>query len=175
VVCLGGGSVGDLGGFLAAVYARGVSFVNVPTTLLAAVDASIGGKTGVNLPEGKNLAGAFHQPRAVLVDLDLLATLPAAEWRNGWAEVIKIAITSDPGLVELLESGAPQEDAAALERAVELACRAKAAIVSADERSTSATRWGTRSRPREAMGAGAMANRSRSGSPASSSWACAWA
>ncbi len=134
VVCLGGGSVGDLGGFLAAVYARGLSFVNVPTTLLAVVDASIGGKTGVNLPEGKNLAGVFHQPRAVLVDLDLLATLPAPEWRNGWAEVIKIAITSDPPLVELLESGAPREDPAALERAVERACRAKAAIVSADER-----------------------------------------
>jgi 3-dehydroquinate synthase len=134
VVCLGGGSVGDVAGFLAGVYLRGVAFLNVPTTLLAAVDASIGGKTAVNLPEGKNLAGVFHQPRAVLTDLDLLETLPPAEWRHGWAEAIKIAITSDPELFELLESRRPAREAAALQLAVERACRAKAAIVSADER-----------------------------------------
>jgi 3-dehydroquinate synthase len=134
VLALGGGCVGDAAGFLAATYLRGVRFVNVPTTLLAMVDASIGGKTGVNLPEGKNLAGAFHQPRAVLGDLDLLATLPEAEWRNGWAETIKIAITSDPDLFALLEAGDPRRDPVTLEAAVERACRAKAAVVSVDER-----------------------------------------
>jgi 3-dehydroquinate synthase len=134
VVSLGGGSVGDVGGFLAGVYARGVELVNVPSTLLAMVDAAIGGKTGVNLPEGKNLVGVFHQPRAVLADLELLATLPESEWRNGWAEAIKIAITSDPELFELLETAEPLTGTAALERAVERACRAKAGIVSVDER-----------------------------------------
>jgi 3-dehydroquinate synthase len=134
VVCLGGGSVGDVGGFLAGTYLRGIAFVNVPTTLLAMVDAAIGGKTGVNLPEGKNLAGVFHQPRAVIVDLDLLATLPAPEWRNGWAEMIKIAITSDPELFERLESDERIREPGALDAVVERACRAKATIVSADER-----------------------------------------
>lgn len=134
VLCLGGGSLMDAGGFLAATYLRGIDHVNVPTTLLAAVDASIGGKTGVDLPEGKNLAGAFHQPRAVIADPDLLSTLPEPEWRNGWAEAIKIAITSDPPLFELLESESPLSEGGPLELALELACRAKAAIVSADER-----------------------------------------
>jgi 3-dehydroquinate synthase len=136
IVTLGGGSVGDAGGLAAALYARGVALVHAPTTLLAMVDASIGGKTAVNLPEGKNLAGAFHQPRAVLVDLAVLDTLAPPEWRNGWAEIIKIAITSDPGLFELLERAAPPVSAETLERAVERACRAKAAIVAADERET---------------------------------------
>jgi 3-dehydroquinate synthase len=134
VVTLGGGSIGDAGGLAAALYARGVALVQAPTTLLAMVDASIGGKTGVDLPEGKNLAGAFHQPRAVLVDLTVLDSLPSAEWRNGWAEIIKIAITSDPELFELLERTAPPVSTQVLERAVERACRAKAAIVAADER-----------------------------------------
>jgi 3-dehydroquinate synthase len=144
VVCLGGGAVTDAGGFAAAVFLRGVDHVNVPTTLLGAVDAAIGGKTGVDLPEGKNLAGAFHQPRAVLVDPDLLATLPPREWRNGWAEVIKVAITSDAGLLELLERAAPTPagalEPAALETAIERACRAKADVVAVDEREADARR-----------------------------------
>jgi 3-dehydroquinate synthase len=144
VICLGGGAVGDAGGFVAAVFLRGVAHVNVPTTLLAAVDAAVGGKTGVDLPEGKNLAGAFHQPRAVLVDPDLLATLPPREWRSGWAEVIKIGVTSDPELLDLLERAAPDAGGAVppdvLEDAVERACRAKAAVVGADEREADARR-----------------------------------
>jgi 3-dehydroquinate synthase len=134
LVCLGGGSVGDVGGFLAGLYLRGIAFVNVPSTLLAMVDASIGGKTGVNLPEGKNLAGLFHHPRAVLIDLELLATLPAPEWRNGWAEIVKVAITSDAALFKLLETHGPSTEEGVLDRCVERACSVKAAVVSADER-----------------------------------------
>lgn len=134
LVCLGGGAVGDAGGFVAGTYLRGVDFVNVPTTLLAVVDAAIGGKTGLDLPEGKNLVGVFHQPRAVLADLDLLSTLPAPAWREGWAEVIKIALICDRALVEGLEAWGPEPAGRNLLAAVERAVRAKAAIVAADER-----------------------------------------
>ncbi len=104
IVALGGGAVGDLAGFVAATYMRGVPFVQVPTTLTAQVDAAIGGKTGVNLPEGKNLVGAFHQPVAVLADVRTIATLPDRAFRSGLAEVAKYALTLDPELLEMLEA-----------------------------------------------------------------------
>jgi 3-dehydroquinate synthase len=108
VVALGGGVVGDLAGFAAATYLRGVNWVAVPTSLLAMVDASLGGKTGADLPEGKNLVGVFHAPRLVLSDPLVLATLPDDEIRNGMAEVIKHALINDPGLLELISSLVPQ-------------------------------------------------------------------
>jgi 3-dehydroquinate synthase len=103
LVALGGGVIGDMTGFAASTWLRGMNVVQVPTTLLAMVDSSIGGKTGVNHPKGKNLIGAFHQPRLVVTDPDLLATLPAREFRAGMAEVIKYAIIGDPQLFDLLE------------------------------------------------------------------------
>ena len=113
LVALGGGVVGDLAGFAAAVYLRGVAFIQVPTTLLAAVDSSVGGKTAIDLPAGKNLAGAFYQPSLVLCDTDTLATLPEQVFRDGCAEVIKYAILYDPELFALLERNGlafPQEE-----------------------------------------------------------------
>jgi 3-dehydroquinate synthase len=103
VVALGGGVVGDLAGFAAATWNRGIDLVQVPTTLLAMVDASVGGKTGINLPAGKNLAGAFHQPRLVVADLDTLKTLPEREYRAGLAEVVKYGMIGDAGLFGFLE------------------------------------------------------------------------
>src|SRR4029077_18130481 len=103
IVALGGGVVGDLAGFVAATYLRGIDFVQVPTTLLAQVDSSVGGKVGVNLKAGKNLVGAFHQPRLVLCDLDTLDTLPLREYRAGLAEVIKYGIIYDAALFRKLE------------------------------------------------------------------------
>jgi len=100
VIALGGGVVGDLTGFAASTYLRGIRWVNVPTTLLAMVDSSLGGKTGVDIARGKNLVGAFHQPAYVLVDPDVLASLPEVEFRSGMAEVIKHGILADPGLLE---------------------------------------------------------------------------
>ncbi|HEY7659632.1 MAG TPA: 3-dehydroquinate synthase [Actinomycetota bacterium] len=139
VAALGGGSVGDVAGFVAATYMRGVAFVQVPTTLLAQVDASIGGKTAVNLPEGKNLVGAFHQPRAVLADVDALATLPEREYRSGLGEVAKVALALDPDLLgELEQDPSPvlARDPAALEALVTRCVRVKADIVGSDERDT---------------------------------------
>jgi 3-dehydroquinate synthase len=104
IFALGGGVVGDLAGFAAATYLRGVPFIQIPTTLLAMVDASIGGKVAVDHPRGKNLVGAFKQPLAVIVDTQTLATLPNEEWRSGLAEVVKHALVGDPGLLEVLES-----------------------------------------------------------------------
>ena len=137
IVALGGGCVGDLAGFVAATYMRGVPLVQVPTTLTAQVDASVGGKTAVNLPEGKNLVGAFHQPIAVLADVATLAPLPVDAFRAGLAEVAKVALALDGELLALL--GREREallarDPEVLERVVERCVRAKAAIVSADER-----------------------------------------
>jgi shikimate kinase / 3-dehydroquinate synthase len=129
VVALGGGVVGDVAGFCAAVYQRGVNVVQAPTSLVAQVDAAYGGKTGVDLPEGKNYAGAYHQPAAVLVDPSTLATLPAAELAAGWAEVIKTALIAGGRLWERVRAGV------ALDRELVLACaRTKLAVVAADER-----------------------------------------
>jgi 3-dehydroquinate synthase len=137
MIALGGGAVGDLTGFVAATYMRGVPFVQVPTTLTAQVDASIGGKTAVNLPEGKNLVGAFSQPRAVLADVGTLATLEERDFRSGLAEVAKYALALDVELLGLLETDpAPLlgRDATALEDVVARCVRVKAATVAADER-----------------------------------------
>ncbi|MBI3649148.1 MAG: 3-dehydroquinate synthase [Actinobacteria bacterium] len=137
VVGLGGGSVGDLSGFVAATYMRGVPFVQVPTTLTAQVDASIGGKTAVNLPEGKNLVGVFAQPRAVLADVASLATLADRDFRSGLAEVAKYAIALDVELLASLErdpAGLLAREPGALEDVVARCVRVKARTVAADER-----------------------------------------
>jgi 3-dehydroquinate synthase len=137
IVALGGGVVGDMAGFAAACYQRGIDLVQVPTTLLAQVDSSVGGKTGVNHPGGKNLIGAFHQPRAVISDLDTLATLAPRELRAGLAEVIKYGLIDDADFLAWLESHV--DELLALERpalahAVQRSCAIKARIVAADER-----------------------------------------
>ena len=106
VIALGGGVIGDLAGFAAACWMRGVDFLQMPTTLLAQVDSSVGGKTGVNLPAGKNLVGAFHQPRAVVIDTDTLASLPAREYRSGLAEVVKYGAIGDTAFFAWLEHAA---------------------------------------------------------------------
>ena len=106
IVALGGGAVGDLAGFVASTYMRGLPFIQVPTTLTAQVDAAIGGKTAVNLPEGKNLVGTFAQPRAVFADVDVLTTLDERDYRSGLAEVAKYALTLDEELLALLEGDA---------------------------------------------------------------------
>ena len=137
IVALGGGAVGDLAGFVAATYMRGVPFVQVPTTLTAQVDAAIGGKTAVNLPEGKNLVGAFHQPVGVIADVATLATLPDREFRSGLAEVAKYALSLDVDLLDLLESDPSpviDREMAALEAVVARCVRSKAEIVAQDER-----------------------------------------
>jgi len=136
VVALGGGAVGDLAGFVAATYMRGIDFVQVPTTLLAQVDASIGGKTAIDHPQAKNLIGAFHQPRLVIVDPAVLTTLPESEFRSGLAEVIKHGIVLDARYFEDLEqelSPLLQRDISTLERFVAGSCRIKAAVVERDE------------------------------------------
>ncbi len=136
VVALGGGVVGDVAGFAAATVLRGVGFVQIPTTLLAMVDSSVGGKTGIDHPRGKNLIGAFHQPRLVAADLALLATLPEREVLSGLAEVVKAGLLGDPDLFELLEDRGPAliRDPGALEEAVARAVALKARVVEADER-----------------------------------------
>jgi len=137
VIAFGGGIVGDLGGFLAAIFMRGVPVIQVPTTLLAQVDAAIGGKTGANLVAGKNLIGAFHQPLTVLVDPDVLATLPEREYRAGLYEVIKYGVISSPGLFERMARDAPKvmaKDPAIVEEIVAESVRIKAEVVSADEK-----------------------------------------
>lgn len=136
IVALGGGVVGDLAGFVAATYLRGVPFVQVPTSLLAQVDSSVGGKTGVNLKAGKNLAGAFYQPRLVLCDLDTLKTLPEREYVSGLAEVIKYGVIRDAKLFGWLETGMKkllQRDSAVLRDVVARCCQIKADVVGADE------------------------------------------
>ncbi len=136
VVALGGGVVGDLAGFVAATYLRGIPFVQVPTTLLAQVDSSVGGKTGVNLRAGKNLVGAFYQPRLVLCDLDALKTLPRREYVSGLAEVIKYGIIYDAILFAQLERNLPkllQRDAATLAAVIARCCEIKADVVGQDE------------------------------------------
>jgi 3-dehydroquinate synthase len=137
VVALGGGVIGDMAGFAAACYQRGVDFVQVPTTLLAQVDSAVGGKTGVNHPGGKNLIGAFHQPRAVLSDLGTLRTLPPRELRAGLAEVIKYGLIDDADFLAWIEASVDSLlalDVEALAQAVLRSCEIKARIVAADER-----------------------------------------
>ena len=137
VIALGGGAVGDLAGFVASTYMRGVPFVQVPTTLLAQVDAAIGGKAAVNLPEGKNLVGAFAQPRLVVADVDTLATLGERDFRSGLSEVVKYALTLDDELLDVLErdpAAVLARDAATLEWVVARCVAAKARIVAEDER-----------------------------------------
>ena len=139
IVALGGGVVGDMAGFAAATWLRGIAVVQVPTTLLAMVDAAIGGKTGVNHPGGKNLIGAFHQPRLVLIDPSSLATLPEREFRAGMAEVIKYGVIGDSELLAELEANGPQLaslntlSAELLQRILVRSAAAKAKVVAADE------------------------------------------
>jgi len=137
IVALGGGVVGDLAGFAAAVYQRGIPFIQVPTTLLAQVDSSVGGKTAINHARGKNMVGAFHQPLAVIADVVTLDTLPDRELRAGIAEVIKHGFILDPRFVDWLEMNIEKllaRDRAALEHAVRRSCELKAQVVAADER-----------------------------------------
>ncbi len=133
---MGGGVVGDLGGFAAACYLRGIDFMQVPTTLLAMVDSSVGGKTGINLAAGKNLVGAFHHPRAVFVDTDFLVTLPPQEFAAGVAEVIKYGLLGDAALFSQLEHKPFTVKSSALLPIIRRCCEMKAAIVQADERET---------------------------------------
>jgi 3-dehydroquinate synthase len=143
VVAVGGGVVGDLAGFAAATYMRGVPLVQVPTTLLAQVDASVGGKVAVNLPRGKNLVGAFHQPRLVVIDPDSLATLPERQYRSGLAEAVKTGAALNADLFGSLEAdvaGLRRRDPARLESVVAACCAEKAAIVEQDEREESGVR-----------------------------------
>jgi 3-dehydroquinate synthase len=137
IVAFGGGVVGDLTGFAAAIALRGVDFVQMPTTLLSQVDSSVGGKTGINTRHGKNLVGAFYQPRLVLADIGVLDTLPVRELRSGYAEVVKYGIIRDAGFFAWLEKHGPDliaGDYAARTEAVAVSCKAKADVVSADER-----------------------------------------
>lgn len=137
VIAFGGGIVNDTGGFLAAIFMRGIPVIQVPTTLLAQVDAAVGGKTGVNLVGGKNLLGSFHQPLAVLIDPDVLRTLPEREYRAGLYEIIKCGVIRDANLFRLLDEGIASvlaQDPAMVERIIADAVRIKAEVVSADER-----------------------------------------
>jgi 3-dehydroquinate synthase len=138
VIALGGGVVGDLAGFAAAVLRRGVDFVQVPTSLLAQVDSSVGGKTGINSPQGKNLIGAFHQPVLVVADTSVLDTLSPRQFRAGYAEVAKYGVLGDEAFFAWLEANHADifSGGAAREHAIATSCRAKAAIVSRDERET---------------------------------------
>jgi 3-dehydroquinate synthase len=138
VVALGGGVIGDLAGFAAAAVRRGLDFVQVPTTLLAQVDSSVGGKTGINSAQGKNLIGAFHQPILVVADTALLDTLPARQFRSGYAEVAKYGLLGDAGFFAWLEANWQDifGGGAAREHAIAVSCRMKAGIVARDERET---------------------------------------
>jgi 3-dehydroquinate synthase len=139
IMALGGGVIGDLAGFAAATYQRGVPFIQIPTTLLSQVDSSVGGKTGINHPRGKNMVGAFWQPRLVLADTDTLNTLPARELSSGMAEVIKYGLIRDLPFLEWLEanmSGLMVRDGELLAHAIERSCANKAEVVAADELET---------------------------------------
>ena len=141
IIALGGGVIGDMAGFAAASYQRGVPFIQVPTTLLAQVDSSVGGKTGVNHPLGKNMIGAFYQPRAVIVDTDTLNTLPDRELASGLAEAIKVGLIRDPEFFAWLEVNLDKllaRDPEALAYAIHRSCRNKAEVVAADERESGA-------------------------------------
>ncbi|OHX37570.1 3-dehydroquinate synthase [Methylomonas sp. LWB] len=136
LIALGGGVIGDMGGFAAACYQRGIAFIQIPTTLLAQVDSSVGGKTGVNHPLGKNMIGAFYQPQCVIADADVLDTLDDRQLSAGLAEVIKYGLIRDPELLDWLEANMPKllaRDKAALAYAIERSCANKAAVVGEDE------------------------------------------
>ena len=137
IIAFGGGVIGDLAGYVAASLLRGIDFIQVPTSLLAQVDSSVGGKTGINMSAGKNLVGAFHQPKLVLADTDILGTLPERELRAGYAEIVKYGLLGDATFFEWLEvhgQNVLARDEAAIAYAVQASCRAKADIVAADER-----------------------------------------
>jgi 3-dehydroquinate synthase len=137
VLALGGGVVGDMAGMLAALLLRGVDYIQIPTTLLAQVDSSVGGKTGLDTPQGKNLLGAFHQPRLVLADLDLLRSLPARHWRSGFAEIVKYGLINQADFFTWCHAHGPKllaGDAELLTSAIARSCASKAAIVAADEK-----------------------------------------
>ncbi len=139
IIALGGGVIGDLVGFAAGVLKRGVDFAQIPTTLLAQVDSSVGGKTAINVREGKNLVGIFHQPCLVIADIGMLSTLPKRELRAGYAEVMKYGVLGDADFFKWLEANGPKAlggDEAALTHVVSHSCRMKAAIVARDERET---------------------------------------
>lgn len=144
IVALGGGVIGDLAGFAAATYQRGVPFIQVPTTLLAMVDSSVGGKTAINHPRGKNMIGAFYQPRLVLADTTTLSSLPEREFKSGLGEVIKYGFIYDYAFLEWLEANMDAllaRDAAALAHAIRRSCEIKAEIVAQDERETGIRAW----------------------------------
>ncbi|HXZ81911.1 MAG TPA: 3-dehydroquinate synthase [Terriglobales bacterium] len=137
LVAFGGGVVGDVAGLLASLYMRGLDFVQVPSTLLAQVDAAVGGKTGVDLRQGKNLLGTFHHPRLVVIDPQLLSTLPEREFRAGLFEVLKCGVIRDPAIFEFMEQNRElilRRDAASLERVISASVKVKADVVAADER-----------------------------------------
>jgi len=137
LIAFGGGIIGDLAGFVAAIYMRGIDYIQVPTTLLAQVDSSVGGKTGANLASGKNLIGSFHHPRAVFVDIDVLQTLPNRELRAGLFESVKAGVIRDAALFRFMEKNAGKilaRDPAALERVITASIRMKAGVVAIDER-----------------------------------------
>lgn len=143
IVALGGGVIGDLAGFAAAILRRGCRFVQVPTTLLSQVDSSVGGKTAIDTRAGKNLVGAFHQPAMVIIDTDVLATLPDRELRAGYAEIVKIGLIGDAGFFDWCDSNLDAllaREPQALAHAIETAVRAKAAVVAADEHETKGRR-----------------------------------
>ncbi len=143
VLAIGGGVVGDLAGFVAATFARGLQFFQIPTTLLAQVDSSVGGKVGINLPGAKNMVGAFWQPEGVLIDVEVLTTLPDREYRAGLAEVVKYGVILDAEFFASLEANVDainRKDPAVLQQIIQRCCRLKADVVEADERETSGLR-----------------------------------
>ena len=129
IIAFGGGVVGDLAGFAAATYMRGANFIQIPTTLLAQVDSSVGGKVAVNLEQGKNMVGSFYQPKMVIIDTDMLDTLPKREFAAGMAEVIKYAAIDDCGVLEILEADEPHD----MQEIIYLCCKSKAGVVERDE------------------------------------------
>lgn len=136
LLALGGGVVGDLTGFVASIYMRSVPFIQIPTTLMAQVDSSIGGKTAVNLPQGKNLLGTFYQPKRIFIDLKFLETLSDEEYLNGVAEIVKYGLIDEPGFFELLEKEVPAiraRNRELLEKVIERSCRIKKGVVEIDE------------------------------------------
>ncbi len=147
LIALGGGVVGDLTGFAASILLRGVPFIQIPTTLLAMVDSSVGGKTGINTPCGKNLVGSFYQPKAVIIDTEILRSLPEREWLAGYAEIVKYAVIDDAEFFDYLEnyrkeSGSyPSRDEDFIQTIIRKSCQSKAAIVSRDERESGVREW----------------------------------